>query len=113
MVDFFAAYSACGFCSLGSQEQGCATEDNERSGSKLQCGHLITVEAINQGPEVRGPAGKPSFVFYDFHDLALGEGVLNPRNGFLVSILKNAADRVVGIGERIKGIPVRAPEQNQ
>lgn len=70
------------------------------------------VEAISQGPEVRGPAGKPSFVFYDFHDLGLGEGVLDPRNGFLVSILKNAADRVLGKGERIEGIPVYVPEQN-
>jgi len=68
-------------------------------------------KAKKESPEVCRSGGEATIGAEHFEDLLLSEDTAQPGNRLLISVLKNALDRVDGVRAGIEFFKIRIPEQ--
>jgi len=76
----------------------------------VQGRNLAGGNPVHQRPEVGGLRRESSFRAKYSSDISFGKLLSEPRDCFLVTVLQDPEDRVVGIGLWGEGVEIRIPE---
>lgn len=87
------------------------TESGEDSVGYFERSDFVGRNSVSKGPEVRRSRRKPALVRDDSLDLLFTEGLTEPCDGIMVTILQDACNRVVRESGGIKHWPLYIPEQ--